>query len=49
MERSQGKQTIELRLRLLEERVQVLQTQWKWVVGVLTTLAAALSQGFLKK
>ena len=47
--RGNGEGGIQSQLELCRERLEVLQSQWKWIVSVVTTVAVALVQAYLKR
>ena len=47
--RGNGDWGLRTRLEILGARVEGLQSQWKWIVGVLTAVAVAVAQASLRR
>jgi hypothetical protein len=47
--RGNGDGGLRTRIELLAARVEGLQSQWKWIVGVLTAVAVAVAQASLRR
>jgi hypothetical protein len=47
--RGNGEGGLRTQVELLGVRVEGLQSQWKWIVGVLTAVAVAVAQASLRR
>ncbi len=47
--RGNGEGGLRTQIELLGARVEGLQAQWKWIVGVLTAVAVAVAQATLRR
>jgi len=47
--RGNGGTGLRTQLELLQAYVEGLQSQWKWIVGVLTAVAVAVAQASLRR
>ncbi|MBI4604684.1 MAG: hypothetical protein HY721_22205 [Planctomycetes bacterium] len=47
--RGNGAAGLQAELELCRERIEALRSQWKWIVGVLTTVAVAVAQACLRR
>ncbi len=47
--RGNGEGGLFAQIELQRERIEALQTQWRWALGFLTALGAAVAQAILRK
>lgn len=47
--RGNGEGGLQAQLELCRERIEALRSQWQWIVGVVTTVAVAVAQAWLRK
>ena len=47
--RGNGERGLVGEIEIQRERIEALQAQWKWIIGVLVTLAAAVIQALFRR
>lgn len=47
--RGNGEGGLRTRLELIGARMEALESQWKWIVGVLTAVAVAVAQASIRR